>query len=81
VDVDVDETGYGVLVDGERWWLPLTGIIQVFPSEDHATWIVLHLTGPAVTIPAGAITTEQIDYLKGFARRAAEQRRAAQFQH
>jgi len=73
VDVTVDETALGVLIDGERWYLPLTGIIQVVRGD--GAWTVLHFSGPAVTIPAGAIAADQLDYLKGFARRAAEARR------
>jgi len=78
VDVFVDETRLGVLIGGERRWLPLDGIFQVCRSETGATWTVLHLDGSVLTIPSDAVTGEQLDYLKSFARRAAEERRAAQ---
>jgi hypothetical protein len=52
--------------------LPLDGIFQVYRSGD--TWTVLHLDGSVLTIPADAITAEQIEYLKSFARRAAAAR-------
>jgi hypothetical protein len=77
VDVLVDETQLGVRVEDEQRWLPLDGIIQVFRSEDGTTWTVLHFDGSVITIPADAVTGEQLDYLKSFARRAAEERRAA----
>ncbi|MDB5308221.1 MAG: hypothetical protein JWO38_2423 [Gemmataceae bacterium] len=76
VDVLVEDDRLGVLVGGERKWLPLAGVIQVYRSEDRTTWTVLHLNGSVLTIPAGAIAADQLDHLKGFARRAAEARRA-----
>jgi hypothetical protein len=51
---------------------PLDGVFQVYRSDD--VWTVLHLDGAVLTIPADAITAEQIDYLKSFARRAAAAR-------
>lgn len=48
--------------------LPLTGIFQVFRSGD--AWTVLHLSGAVLTIPADAITAEQIGHLRSFAHRA-----------
>lgn len=78
VEVVVDETTLTVHSRGQRQVHSLDDIIQVFRSEDHNTWTVLHLDGLNLTIPATAITEEQLDYLKGFARRAAAARRAAQ---
>jgi hypothetical protein len=78
VDVLVDDAQLEVQIDDERRRLPLEGIIQVFRSEDGSTWTVLHLDRSSLTIPSAAITVEQLDYLKSFARRAAEERRAAQ---
>ena len=52
--------------------LTLDGIFQVYRSGD--TWTVLHLGGSELAIPAGAISAEQVDYLKSFARRAAAAR-------
>jgi hypothetical protein len=78
VEVIVDDETLEVVSRGQRQSHQLTGIIQVFRSEDRSTWTVLHLDGLILTIPTPAITAEQLDYLKGFARRAAEQRRAAQ---
>ena len=57
---------------GETKWLPLDGVFQVFRTGD--TWTVLHLDGTVLTIPADAITAEQVEYLKSFARRAAAAR-------
>jgi hypothetical protein len=51
---------------------PLDGIFQVYRSGD--AWSVLHLDGSVLTVPADAITSEQIEYLKSFARRAAAAR-------
>jgi hypothetical protein len=58
--------------------LPLNGIIQVFRTGDD--WTVLHFNGAGLTIPADAITEEQVDYLKSFARNAAVERKAAQME-
>jgi hypothetical protein len=57
---------------GEVQRHPLDGVFQVFRSGD--AWTVLHLDGSVLTIPADAITAEQIEYLKSFARRAAAAR-------
>ena len=48
---------------------PLDGVFQVYRSGD--IWTVLHLDGTVLTIPADAITPEQVDYLKAFVRRCA----------
>jgi hypothetical protein len=48
----------------------------MFHTDD--VWTVLHLDGSVLTIPADAITTEQIEYLRSFARRAAAARTAPQ---
>jgi hypothetical protein len=77
VELVADETELAVLSGGEWRRLALDGIFQVFRSEDGSTWTVLHLDGSAITIPADAVTHEQLDYLKSFARRAAAERRAA----
>lgn len=74
VDVLVDDVTLDVLNDNERLTLPLVGIIQVFRSGSD--WTVLHLDGSEIIIPATAITTEQIEYLKSFALRAAAERKA-----
>jgi hypothetical protein len=75
VEVLVDETRLEMLVSGQRLALPLNGIIQVFRTGNN--WTVLHFNGSALTIPADAITDEQIDYMKSFARIAAAERKAA----
>jgi hypothetical protein len=49
--------------------LALDGIIQVFRACDF--WTVLHANRAPIHIPISAISSEQSDYLKGFARRAA----------
>lgn len=51
-----------------RQRLALQGIIQVFRAGD--SWTVLHAGGAVLRIPAGAISEEQVAYLKGFAWRA-----------
>lgn len=61
---------------GEVQRLSLDGIFQVYRSGD--TWTVLHLDGTVLTIPVDAISVEQVDYLKSFARRAAAARAEAQ---
>ena len=72
VEVIADDAGLDVRTRGETKWLPLDGVFQVFRSGD--TWTVLHLDGSVLTIPADAITAEQVEYLKSFARRAAAMR-------
>ena len=76
VDVLVEPDRLGVLLDGDRRWLSLDGVIQVYKSGRDA-WTLLHLNGSVLTIPADAITREQVDFLQGFALRAARQRWAA----
>lgn len=76
VDVLVEDDRLGVLVDGARRWLSLDGVIQVYKSGRDA-WTLLHLNGSVLTIPADAITREQVLFLQGFALRAARARWAA----
>jgi hypothetical protein len=75
VELAVDDEMMEVTAGPDHGRLPLDGIVQVFRAED-GTWTVLHLNGSVVTIPAAAITDAQLDYLKGFARRAAARRKA-----
>lgn len=72
VVVTESEGEMGVQSGGETKWLPLDGVFQVFRDGD--AWTVLHLDGTVLTIPAGAISGEQVEYLKSFARRAAAAR-------
>ncbi len=72
VEVVADEVGLEVQSGGEVKWLPLDGVFQVFRTGD--VWTVLHLDGTVLTVPASAITAEQVEYLKSFARRAAAAR-------
>lgn len=61
---------------GQTKLLPLDGVFQVFREGD--AWSILHLDGTVLTVPAEAITAEQVEYLKSFVRRAAAMRAAAQ---
>ena len=72
VEVVAGDTELEVRSAGLAQRLALAGIFQVYRSDD--TWTVLHLDGSVLTIPADAITSEQIEYLKSFARRAAAAR-------
>ena len=76
VDVLVEHDRLGVLDGGERRWLYLDGVVQVYRSDRDA-WTLLHLNGSVLTIPADAITREQVEFLQGFALRAARARWAA----
>ncbi len=78
VEVIVEESRFGMLSNGEWRWLALDGIIQVFRSEDGTTWTVLHIEGAVLSIPTSAITSEQLDFLKSFARRSAAHRAASE---
>jgi hypothetical protein len=78
VEVVVDETTLDVLVGEDLRRLTLEGVIQVYRIEGTSDWALIHGDGPSLTIPAGAATAEQLDYLKGFARRAAAARKAAE---
>lgn len=73
VDVTVEADGLDVRVGDEVAWLPLDGLIQV--CRAGAGWDVIHANGTVLTIPAAAITDEQLDHLKAVARRAADRRR------
>jgi hypothetical protein len=74
VQLCVDDAEVRVASAGEVKLLPLGGLFQVFRSGD--AWTVLHLDGTVLTIPADAITDEQIAYLRTFARRTAAALRA-----
>ena len=72
VEIRVDDADMEVASGSEVKSLPLDGVFQVFRSDD--TWTVLHLDGTALTIPASEIASEQIEYLRVFAHRAAAAR-------
>jgi hypothetical protein len=73
VEVIVEGDELMVQTGSERRMLPLDGIIQVFRAGE--VWTVLHLDGTSLLIPATAIATEQIEFLKSFARSAAAERK------
>ncbi|VTS03758.1 unnamed protein product [Gemmata massiliana] len=72
VEVSVDEAHCEIATRGSRRTFALAGIFQVFKAGE--TWTVLHLDGSVLTIPANAVTREQIDYLRSFTQRAASAR-------
>jgi len=72
VTVTESEAELVVQSGGATEFHALDGIFQVYRSGD--VWTVLHLDGSVLTIPADAITPEQVDYLRSFARRAAAAR-------
>ena len=67
VELIADAVGLEVRSASEAKWLPLEGIFQVFRTGDG--WTVLHLDGTVLTIPADAVTAEQVDFLRAFAHR------------
>lgn len=67
VEVSVRGGDLELRTRGEVKRLALDGIFQVFRSGD--LWTVLHLDGTVITIPANAISAEQIEYLRVFAHR------------
>ena len=75
VEMCIDDSKLETQTRQRKLSLPLKGIIQVFRTGDD--WTVLHFNGAGLTIPADAITEEQVDYLKSFARNALAERRAA----
>jgi hypothetical protein len=81
VDVLVDHSRLDITIDRVQRSLSLDGIFQVCRSESGTTWTVLHLDRTVLTIPAEAITSEQLDFLKSFALRAAKERKAAEVDH
>lgn len=76
VEIHVDEFDLQIVSGSDSKMLPLDGVFQVFRSD--GTWTVLHLDGTVVTIPTNAITNDQLDYLRSFARRAAATRAESQ---
>ncbi len=76
VELTVSDAEMEIRTGGETKRLALDGLFQVFRSGD--TWTVLHLDGTVLTIPAEAISGEQIEYLRSFARRAAAARAESQ---
>ena len=75
VHVVADGDGLTITAGGVTRRLAYAGIIQVYRSG--ADWVVLHRDGSSLALPAGAATEEQLAFLKGFARRAFEARKAA----
>ncbi|MFO0798930.1 MAG: hypothetical protein U0804_15795 [Gemmataceae bacterium] len=78
VDVLVEADRLGLLSGGERVWLYLDGVIQMYRTEGGRTWTMLHVNGSVLTIPRDAITAEQVEFLQGFALAAWRRRRATQ---
>jgi hypothetical protein len=72
VELRVGDTELEVRSRSETRTLPLDGIFQVFRDGD--AWTILHLGGSVLTIPADAITPEQVEYLRSFAHRHAAAR-------
>src|SRR4051794_40260068 len=68
VDLFADDTHLELRAGGASVRFALAGIVQVYKSEGDR-WPVLNRDTPAVTIPAAAITEEQLRYLKSFVRR------------
>ncbi len=68
VELVATDTALELRTGGEERVLPLDGIFQVFRAGD--AWTVLHLDGTVLTIPADAISVDQIGYFRSFARRA-----------
>lgn len=69
VDLFADETHLDLRAGGVSVRFALAGIVQVYKSEGN-TWTVLNRDNTAITIPAAAISEEQLRYLKSFVRRA-----------
>jgi hypothetical protein len=74
VEVLVTDTHLEVRTQGEARPLPLDGVFQVF--REGSVWTVLHLDSPPLSIPADAITAEQVAHLRTFAHRRAAALRA-----
>ncbi len=74
VTLHVDDVRIEIITGGRTQVIPLSGLFQVFC--EGSTWTLLHLDGTVVTIPAGAITAEQVAYLRTFAHRTAATLRA-----
>lgn len=78
VDVLVEADRMGLLVGGDRVWLFLDGVIQVYRTDSGRAWTLLHLNGSVLTIPTEAITAEQIGFLQTFALEAWRRRQRTQ---
>jgi hypothetical protein len=72
VDILVEADRLGFLTPTGRVWLDLDGVIQVYGTGRN--WTLLHLNGSVLTIPADAIQTEQVEFLKAFALRGWRER-------
>jgi hypothetical protein len=71
-DILVEADRLGLLTPTGRVWLYLDGVIQVYRTGRN--WTVLHLNGSVLTIPADAIQSEQVEFLKVFALRGWRER-------
>ncbi|MBA4190775.1 MAG: hypothetical protein C0467_22545 [Planctomycetaceae bacterium] len=79
VELTVDETTLWVQFDSVRRKFALDDIFQMYRTDDM--WTLLHRDNSSLHIPVGVLTEEQLKYLKSFARRAAEERKAIERQH
>src|SRR5258708_1811745 len=70
VDLFADDSHLELRAGGVSVRFALAGIVQVYKSEGE-TWTVLNRDNTAITIPAAAISEEQLRYLKSFVRRDA----------
>ena len=70
MDILVEENGLGYLAGGERWWVPLDGVLKVGKIHPDV-WTVFHYNGTVINIPVGVITDEQIKHLQSKAERRA----------
>jgi len=74
VELTVDETTLWVQFDSTRRKYALDDIFQMYRTGDM--WTLLQRDNSTLLIPVDALTEEQVTYLKSFARRAADERKA-----
>lgn len=67
MDILIEKGGLGFLAGGQRWWVPLDGVLWVRQLHPDV-WTVHHHNGSVINLLASAVPAEQIERLRQHAR-------------
>ena len=66
MDIIIDETGFGFMSRGQRFWNFLDGIISI-KKYNKDVWTIVHHNGTVFNIPVGMIEQRCIDHMQSMA--------------
>ena len=69
MDIRIEDNGLGYLEGKERWYIFLDGLTAVRDLEG-SVWTVQHWNGTVVNIPKKILSTEALEFLRDWVRRA-----------